>query len=381
MDFGIYVHIPFCKQFCYYCDFYKSANYRFVPDFVDAVEKEIDFYQRKIDSKDNFFAFQQDSYDINVRSIYFGGGTPSSVSLTYLERIINKIRANFSFKHSSFNDLEITIEVNPEDADLSFYNELRSIGFNRLSIGIQSFNNLINKFLHRRHDTKSSIKSFENARKAGFNNISIDLIYGIPGQSLLDFEFDLDIFFHYKLEHLSAYHLSIEDNTEFGRRKKKKLITELDENFSNEFYQLLIDKMRKNSYEHYEISNFSLSGFKSQHNSSYWTGQAYLGIGPSAHSYSGQNCRRVNIASVKDYNHCLNNNLPFYETEIVDFYNQYNEFIINRLRTNEGFVLEELKKHLLSQDLVHNLRENIFLTLNKIFGIILSVIIIQSLII
>ncbi len=364
MDFGIYVHIPFCKQFCYYCDFFKSANYKFLPGFVDAIEKEIEFYtdiyQKKLEVEDKFYQLNSGFENINVRSIYLGGGTPSSLSLTDLERIIRKIRTHFSFQDGSFNDLEITIEMNPEDADLYFYKELRSIGFNRLSIGIQSFNNRINKFLHRRHDADSSIRSIEMARKAGFDNISIDLIYGIPGQSLLDFEFDLDIFFHYKLEHLSAYHLSIEDRTEFGRRKKKNLINDINDVLSNQFYQFLIKQMRKHGYEHYEISNFSLPGFKSKHNSSYWTGASYLGLGPSAHSYNGGAYRKFNISSVKEYNHYLRYNLPFYQTEYVSFYSQYNEFIINGLRTQKGFLLEELKNHLRYQDLFLNFTDNSF---------------------
>jgi len=197
---GIYVHIPFCKQFCYYCDFYKSANYKYLPDFVKAIEKEITEYdiERYLgDWASHPFAKKE------VRSVYFGGGSPSSIPLRDIERIIYRLRERFpEFE----NYLEMTIELNPDDTSMDYYRNLHSLGFNRLSIGVQSFNNRILKILHRKHDAATALQSIENARKAGFENISIDLIYGIPGQSVQDFETDLDIFLDLRLEHLSAYH-------------------------------------------------------------------------------------------------------------------------------------------------------------------------------
>jgi oxygen-independent coproporphyrinogen-3 oxidase len=338
--FGIYVHIPFCKQFCYYCDFYKSANYRFLPDFVKAIEKEISGFKVQDDTfglASNFLS------DKRVRTVYFGGGSPSSVPLGDIARIINQLRNTFK----GFDDLiEMTIEINPDDTNLEYYRALREIGFNRLSIGLQSFNNELLKFLHRKHDAKAALQSITDARAAGFDNISIDLIYGIPGQKLLDFENDLAIFHDFGLEHLSAYHLSIEEYTEFGRRLKKKRLQELAEDQSNEFYNLLTATMKKYDYEHYEISNFSLKGYRSVHNSSYWCNYPYIGLGPSAHSYNGMERRLANVRSVKDYIHLVMNELPYYEEEILNVYNRYNEFIINGLRTSTGVEIKQFFKNI-----------------------------------
>lgn len=336
MDLGIYVHIPFCKQFCYYCDFYKSANYRFLPEFLDAIKLEI---EHSFNDKDRFL--NKKLQEIELKSIYFGGGTPSSIGIRNLEKILHSIQSAYSVE--TFEDMEVTIEVNPEDVDLDFYEALRSIGFNRLSIGIQSFNDQINHFLHRRHSVQRSKDSIENARKAGFSNISIDLIYGIPGQSLKDFNKDLDLFFGYHLNHLSAYHLSIEEGTEFGRRKRKNLLTEIEDQKSNQFYELLIREMRNHSFEHYEISNFSLKGYNALHNSSYWSGKAYLGFGPAAHSFNGMNKRKANVSSVKDYNYNVLHDLPYSKLEFLNIYNRYNEFIINGLRTKYGFNFSHFK--------------------------------------
>ncbi len=339
--FGIYVHIPFCKQFCYYCDFYKSANYRFLPDFVKAIEKEI----ARFKVEDYIFDWASNPFsEWGVRSVYFGGGSPSSVPLSDIGHIIKQLNDTFD----KFEDyIEMTIELNPDDTSLEYYRALREMGFNRVSIGVQSFNNDMLKLLHRKHDANAALQSIKDARTAGFDNISIDLIYGIPGQKLVDFENDLAIFHDFRLEHLSAYHLSIEEYTEFGRRLKKNRLGEVSEEQSNEFYNLLTTSMKKHGYDHYEISNFALSGYRSRHNSSYWRNYPYIGFGPSAHSYNGMERRLANVRSVQDYIHFVLNDLPYSEEEHLNIYNRYNEFIINGLRTSEGVEIDRFFKEIM----------------------------------
>ena len=337
--FGIYIHIPFCRRFCYYCNFYKSANFKYVDAFMQALLKEIGI--DKTDELEEACLGSFSSYRGRVRTIYLGGGSPSVLSVNQIESIVKAINHFYST-----GDLkEMTIEINPEDGNLDYYQSLKDLGFNRLSIGIQSFNDKILHLLHRNHNVKQALLSVENAKKAGFDNISIDLIYGIPGQSLDQFENDLHVFFDLQLQHLSAYHLSIEEYTEFWRKKKRGLIREIPDELSQRFYLLLIDKMREAGYEHYEISNFALPAYRSRHNSAYWLDFPYLGFGPSAHSYDGHSKRFYNINSVQEYITNVLNDIPFDKTEYLSVFNKYNEAVINSLRTVEGFSFEKFLKN------------------------------------
>jgi len=322
---GIYVHIPYCKTICHYCDFYKTANTSTLDKFVECILMEIEL------KKD--FIFE------NISTIYFGGGTPSVLEIYQLERILNTISKHYQLD----KDIEITIEINPDDSDPFFFQELIRIGFNRLSIGIQSFNDSILKYLNRRHNAKAALKSIEDALEFGFQNISIDLIYGIPNQSFDDFNSDLKRISDSQVNHLSAYHLGIEDNTYFGKLKAKNRFIEIDESSSRIFYDLLIDWASNNNFDHYEVSNFARDNKISRHNKSYWFSAPYIGFGPSAHSFF-YNKRSFNIANVKYYIDALESKNSFSEEESLSFTNKYNEYIMLRLRTKWGIDLLELSK-------------------------------------
>lgn len=321
---GIYIHIPFCKKICYYCDFYKSTNYRFVDQFIEAIIKEISF-------KRNF------ANEI-IESIYFGGGTPSSIPIYHIELILNVLYKTFNISEKT----EITFEINPDDVDLKYLETLRSIGVNRLSIGIQSFNDYVLKFLNRRHNAKQSINSIKNAQAARFDNISIDLIYGIQNQMIKDFITDLQYFFSFELTHLSAYHLTIEEKTHFGKMLKKGVIAEVEEAKSILFYDELINIMKENNYDHYEISNFAIPGYYAKHNMSYWKNIPYIGLGPSAHSYNG-NSRYWNISSVKEYIKKIESEIEYFEMETLNSIDKFNEYLLTGLRTKWGCDLNIIK--------------------------------------
>ncbi len=326
MNAGIYVHIPFCKQICGYCDFYKVSNLQKTDKFIQAVLKEIDI--KKISLKDN-----------PVKTLYFGGGTPSLLQVEQLQIIVDKL--NESFKISE--NIEFTVEINPEDASTEYLGMIKQLGCNRLSIGIQSFNDKISKFLNRRHNANTAHKAVELAYKAGFNNISADLIYGIPNQAVSDFITDLQYVKSKDIAHLSAYHLSIEENTYFGKLKKLNKLQEINENVSEEFFYTLSNWANKNGYEHYEISNFARDKQYSLHNTNYWFHLPYLSFGPSAHSFVN-NKRHYNIANLNRYINAVLSGKEFYKTDEITDINRFNEYIMLRLRTKWGLFLKDIKK-------------------------------------
>ncbi len=321
---GIYIHIPFCKQICHYCDFYKVSNLQKVNKFIEALLKEIDIKKTYLNEP--------------VETVYFGGGTPSLISVEELQIILEKLHSNFAISDNA----ELTIELNPEDVSLQYYQDIKNIGFNRLSIGIQSFSDEISSFLNRRHTAGTAHKSIELAYKAGFNNISTDLIYGIPNQSISDFISDLNYIKQYKVAHLSAYHLGIENNTYFGKLKKLNKIQEISESLSEEFFYTLSDWSNSNGYEHYELSNFAYKKQYSQHNKNYWFHLPYLSFGPSAHSFVN-NQRHFNIANLNKYINFVLSGKEFYKVDEVADYNLFNEYIMLRLRTKWGMYLKDLE--------------------------------------
>ena len=321
---GIYVHIPFCKQFCYYCDFYKSANYKYVAPFMDSILHEIDLRS----------AFTDEIID----TIYFGGGTPSSISIDRIALILNKIFSVFPVSKT----VSISIELNPDDLDFSYFLTLKDIGFSRLSIGIQSFDDKILNFLHRSHNAKQALACIKEAKLAGFSDISIDLIYGIPNQSLQHLANDLQTFYEFDIKHLSAYHLGIEQGTQFGRMVKKGTLTAINEKDSEKFYRLLTKSLSDNFFEHYEISNFAKDGFYSKHNRAYWNNSIYLGFGPGAHSYN-KVFRFWNVSSIKKYVDCLKNDIIWFEKEELTEQDKYNEYILTGLRTQWGCSFSKIK--------------------------------------
>ncbi len=321
---GIYFHIPFCKQICHYCDFYKVSNLNKVSKFVKAILIEIDIKQNKLNE--------------TVETVYFGGGTPSLLKINELQTILDKLRGSFNIAKNA----ELTIEVNPEDVSPEYYKQLTQLGFNRLSIGIQSFNDKIAQFLNRRHSAATAHRSIELAYKAGFDNISADLIYGIPNQTITDFISDLEDIKSKQIAHLSAYHLGIENNTYFGKLKKQNKIQEISENESEQFFYTLSDWASKNGYEHYEVSNFAYNQRYSVHNTNYWFHRPYLSFGVAAHSFIN-NQRHYNIANLNKYINAIFQNQDFYEIDELTDNDYFNEYVMLRLRTKWGVNLQEIK--------------------------------------
>jgi len=272
-----------------------------------------------------------------VDTIYFGGGTPSILTMNNLKMLLSTINSSFTISKSP----EITLEANPDDLTYEYLHEIRSVGVNRLSIGIQSFSDSDLKMMKRRHTAIEAEASVLLAKSSGFSNISIDLIYGMEFSTNEQFNQNIDKAISLDVQHISAYHLTIEEKTTFYLYKKKKKIREIDENRSNEQLLILRNKLKQNGFEHYEISNFAKPNFISQHNSNYWKQVPYLGIGPSAHSYNGES-RQWNIASVMKYNKALDNNMLYYDKEVLSETDKFNDYIITSLRTalgiNVGYV-------------------------------------------
>jgi len=333
---GIYIHIPFCKKKCIYCNFYSIANTKKMEEYVEAVVKEF---------KSSRFKVQKilRSYGLtvlrsSVLTVYFGGGTPTLLPVLLLEKILNAVYENFEVD----SDAEITIEANPEQCSLDYLSALRKIGFNRLSIGIQSFNDEVLRFLGRTHSAKDALVAVENAQKAGFENISVDLMYGIYLRSLQDWERELKTVFGLLVKHLSAYSLTVEENTLLHKKIAQQIMLNLDEEQSLQEMKLLMEEAEKNGFEHYEVSNFALKDFRSKHNSNYWNGTPYVGFGAGAHSFTGDT-RSWNIAHVEKYIQAIQKNEPCFETERLTPENQYNEYVLLRLRTKEGIDLKHLE--------------------------------------
>ena len=323
---GIYIHIPFCKQKCYYCDFFSVVGFKEKGNFIKSLLKEIDIQKNYLGNA-------------SVDTIYFGGGTPSSLDIEEVKAILDKLHSTFNIS----SDAEITFEANPEDLEYGYLPDLKELGINRLSIGIQSFNDDDLLFMNRKHSSEQAIKSVERAIKAGFTNISIDLIYGFPNLDLERWKSNLEIALSLPVTHISAYHLTIEERTVFSHYLKKGIITEMDEEDSVEQFSLLIEMAEKSGFIQYETSNFAKDNMISKHNSNYWKQVPYLGLGPSAHSYNGES-RQWNVSLVNKYIDGIEANNPEFEKEIIDDNMAYNEYILTSLRTMWGIDLEYVKE-------------------------------------
>ncbi len=323
---GLYIHVPFCEKKCAYCNFYSVTSLNDIPEYVNAVLKELSLYNR-------YFSF----FD----TIYFGGGTPSLLSAAALSDILIHVHSTFTIAA----DAEITAEINPGDADLHFLVSLRQMGVNRLNIGIQSFDEDILRFLDRRHTRKQAIHSIEQARAAGFDNIGLDFMYGIPDQSLLSWKGTLSQALSFHPEHLSCYQLSLEDDTPLGRRHQNNEFALPCEDEQAELFMLTSDILTGAGYLHYEVSNFARDdGFKSRHNQKYWRHVPYLGIGPAAHSFSGQR-RWWNHRSVKQYLLDLREDRrPLEASETLTLSQQRLETSFLGLRTGEGIPLQHFSE-------------------------------------
>ncbi len=322
---GIYIHIPFCKSRCIYCDFFTSTNESEMDSYVEALCKEI--VLRKGELANDY-----------VKTIYFGGGTPSRLNESHFQQIFGAISENYKLS----NEMEVTIEANPDDLSHTYVDMLRELPFNRISIGIQSFDDQELKFLSRRHDANEAIQAVKYCQEKGFNNISIDLMYGLPNQTLAIWKRNLQQAIDLNIQHISAYHLIYEEKTRLYSLLQAGKVNPVDDDCSLQMFETLINTLTDADFEHYEISAFAKQGFISQHNSSYWTGLKYLGFGPSAHSFDGEH-RWWNVSSLPKYIAGINSLSPNIEKEDIDLTTKYNEYIITGLRTVWGIDLDVMK--------------------------------------
>ena len=275
----------------------------------------------------------------NIETVYFGGGTPSQLEEGDFRQLFETIQKCYGMESCR----EITLEANPDDLSKKYLQILSTLPFNRLSMGIQTFDDTTLKLLKRRHDARTAIEAVDRCRQAGFSNISIDLIYGLPGETKERWENDLRQAIDLNVEHISAYHLIYEEDTPIYKMLKQHQVSEVDEDSSLEFFTLLIERLQKAGFEHYEISNFCRPGKYSRHNTSYWQGISYLGCGPSAHSFDGMT-REWNVSSIDLYIKGIEENRRAFEIEHLDQATRYNEFIITTIRTVWGTPIEKLKQ-------------------------------------
>ena len=318
---SIYIHIPYCKQQCTYCNFHFRIVQNDKAEMLKSIKKEIEMRQPYLNGA-------------TISSIYFGGGTPSILNKEELNSLVNTVYRHFTID----TDAEITLECNPDDLNTKMLSDLKEIGINRLSIGIQSFDDADLKFMNRSHNAKESLGCIYLAKKAGFENITIDLIYGLPNQSNEKWKQNLKQMLALDIQHFSAYALTIEPKTALKHLIDKKKVTPLEEKITVEHFNTLVQIATENNFIHYEISNFGKEGFFSNHNTAYWKNQHYLGVGPSAHSFNGTS-RQWNIASNKQYIEKVNTNNSYFEVEQLSNEQQYNEYIFTALRTMWGVEL------------------------------------------
>jgi oxygen-independent coproporphyrinogen-3 oxidase len=323
---GIYLHIPFCIRKCAYCDFYSVANIKFTNDFVSAICKEIELQKNYLDRE-------------KIQTIYFGGGTPSILSENQIGIILKNIHKNFNVDLN----IEITLEANPDNLNPEYLKNIKSIGVNRLSVGIQSFNDADLQLMKRKHSVIQAINSIKDAQNQGFNNISVDLIYGLPDLTITNWEKNINEALNLNIQHISAYHLTIEPNTTFHKLHNKQKLNLPTEDESIKQFKLLIDKTAEKGFLHYEISNFALDGSISLHNTNYWMGVKYLGLGPSAHSYN-LTSRQWNISNLHEYMDAILKGKTPSESENLSETEKYNDFVITSLRTMWGLNTEILKE-------------------------------------
>jgi oxygen-independent coproporphyrinogen-3 oxidase len=323
---GLYIHIPFCRQACRYCDFYFTVSLKYLDQYISSLIGELT-------SRKGTSAKEE------ISTVYFGGGTPSVLSAEQLLAIMQGIENSYNLKPGA----EITLEANPDDLNEGYLKFLRKAGFNRLSIGVQSFQESQLEIMRRSHNAVQAVESLKMAGEAGFNNISIDLIYGLPGLSLQEWEENILKAMEQPVQHISAYHLIYEPGTVFYHWRRRGSLIELSEQASIDQYYLLRKVTAERGFEHYEISNFAREGFRSVHNSTYWKGLPYLGFGPSAHSYDGHS-RRWNISSLKKYIERTERGEPYYETEILTAKDKYHDYLITSLRTVEGVNIKYVRQ-------------------------------------
>jgi oxygen-independent coproporphyrinogen-3 oxidase len=323
---GIYIHIPFCRKACHYCNFHFSTQVQHIDDFVEALLQEIKLQKEYLTSP--------------VETIYFGGGTPSLLNELHLTKIIAALHQHFTIAPQ----VEFTLEANPDDISALKTQLWKSVGINRLSIGIQSFQNEALAWMNRAHNTQQSIQAIETSKAAGIHNISADLIYGTPHLSDEALLKDIELLSHYEIPHISCYALTVEEKTALHHLIQEKKIENVDAEKQARHFDILVNELNNKGYEHYEISNFSLPGHRSKHNSNYWKGIPYLGLGPSAHSFN-VHTRQWNVSNNHLYQKSIQEgNIPF-ELEALSTVTRFNEYMMTSLRLLEGVDMSEVDKH------------------------------------
>ena len=325
---GIYIHIPFCKSRCIYCDFYSTTRLQDREEYVRCIEQETAL-------RAPAFAQQMANKGDILKTVYFGGGTPSMLCERYIDDVLCNIRSYFC--HTQIQ--EITLEANPGDLSEDKLRGLREAGINRLSLGVQSFQDTLLHRLSRRHNGAEAIAAVKAARKAGFENISIDLMYGLPEQTMAQWMADIEQAILLDVEHVSAYCLTYEEGTPLYRMLQKGEVSELDEERCNQMQDTLEEELEKNGIKRYEISNYAKDGYQSKHNGSYWTGAPYLGLGAGAHSYDGAYLRQWNPDDIGVYMATIQNGQLPLEEEVLSEVDRYNEAVMLGLRTREGIHL------------------------------------------
>ena len=321
---GIYIHVPFCQSRCIYCDFYSTTyGAEWKRSYVDSLKREMQLRREEINTS-------------RVPSLYIGGGTPSQLPSLLLVEVFRAICDNFALSE----DAEVTIEANPDDVTPEWLSALSQTPVNRISMGVQTFSDSLLRFLNRRHTSRQAIEAVRLCQDAGYSNISLDLIYGLPGQTLKDWKSDVKQLLSLDVPHLSAYALSYEEGTVLSKMLQEGSVNEASDELSWQMYEYLMDETAVTGMQHYEISNFSMPGMHSRHNSSYWDGSPYLGLGPGAHSYDGGRIRRSNNTSLKEYVQATND-VPHQE-EILTPEELYDELVMTRLRTASGLPLSLL---------------------------------------
>ena len=330
MNVGIYIHIPFCKSRCIYCGFYSTTNKELKERYVDALIREIHM------RKDDFARLGTSLSPSSTSTVYFGGGTPSSLSVCDIERIVGALESTFNGTPS-----EVTLEMNPDDVTKDYMKAVRQMGINRISMGIQTFDDSRLQFIRRRHNASQAEKAVMTIREEGIHNVSIDLMFGFPNQTMDEWVTDIDKAIALHPTHISEYSLMYEEDTPLFRMLQKGEINQIDDETSLAMYTELINRLTANGYEHYEISNFAMPGYRSVHNSSYWHDTPYLGFGAAAHSYN-KDTRSWNIPDLKKYIESIESGVLPSESEVIDADTHYNDLITTALRTREGLNLDDL---------------------------------------
>lgn len=336
---GLYIHIPFCASRCIYCGFYSTTHLGVRQQYVDALCREMQLRRHYLPTTDDTSAVPQPL----ISTIYLGGGTPSQLTPAQLQQIFSTIATVFFQGDDTLmrTHCEVTMECNPDDITPSFVQFLQHSPVNRVSMGVQTFSNERLKFLHRRHHAEDFSPVVQQLRSIGIDNISVDLMFGFPNQTLDEWKLDIQKALALRVEHISAYSLMYEEGTPLYQLLRNNKVKEIDDELSLTMYQTLVDELKASGYEHYEISNFAKPGKRSQHNSSYWHAIPYLGIGASAHSYDIQS-RQWNVSNIKEYISSIEQGEIPFERECLDDDTRYNDLITTALRTSEGINLSTL---------------------------------------